>query len=235
MNSWGILCTILLIFGFSEPANSTTINLKDLANSNSFGASNVITNGNFANGLSSWTINNRGNLPFGVLAGDIDGPGPLNSSDAFFVRTGGGFGSSSVSIFQSIQLVAGRAYTLFANIAASYFPLNSSISNLAGGVITVTLNGKTIDSYDFGEIARNTFEYATLRASFVATSSSTLDINFFRRFATGINSPINYLDNVSLVLNNGGAASVPEPATVLLVGIGLFGLAGYSKKKYKKN
>ena len=29
--SWGILCAILLIFGFLEPANSTSINLEDIA------------------------------------------------------------------------------------------------------------------------------------------------------------------------------------------------------------
>ncbi|RPJ12235.1 MAG: PEP-CTERM sorting domain-containing protein, partial [Deltaproteobacteria bacterium] len=49
-----------------------------------------------------------------------------------------------------------------------------------------------------------------------------------------INSPTNYLDNISLALNNGTGAPVPEPATVLLLGIGLLGLAGYSKKKFKK-
>ena len=230
-----ILCAILLVFGFLETANSTTINLEGSASSNLFDASNVITNSNFANGLSAWTINNPGNLLCGVAAVDIDGSGPPNSSDAFYVRTGGGFGSSPVSIFQSVQLVAGGAYTLFANIAASYFPLDSSINNLAGGVITVTFDGETIDSYDFGEIARNTFEHTTLSASFVPASSGILDINFFRRFATDINSPINYLDNVSLVLNNGGAAPVPEPATVLLLGMGLVGLVGYSKKRFLKS
>jgi hypothetical protein len=200
----------------------------------SYATSNVVTNGNFTNGLSGWAINNPSRLPFGITAVDIDGPGPLTSSDAFFVKTGGGFGTSPVSIFQSIKLVTGGAYTLFANIAASYFPVSSDISNLAGGVVTVTLDGKKIDSWDFGEIDRNTFEYGFLSASFVASSSGILDINFFRRFATDPNSPINYLDNVSLVLNNGGTP-VPEPATVLLLGAGLLGLAGYSKKKFKKN
>ena len=201
----------------------------------SYATSNVVTNGNFTNGLSGWAINNPSRLPFGITAVDIDGPGPLTSSDAFFVKTGGRSGTSPVSIFQSIKLVTGGAYTLFANIAASYFPPGSFINNLSGGVVTVTLDGKIIDSYDFGEIARNTFEYATLNASFVAASSGILDINFFRRFTTSINSPINYVDNVSLVLNNGGGTPVPEPATVLLLGTGLLGLAGYSKKKFKKN
>ena len=214
----GFLCGILLTFGFLEPANSS-----------------VITNGNFSDGLSSWTVNNSSNLPFGITAVDIDGPGPLNSSDAFFVKTGGGLGTSAVSTFQSIQLVAGGEYTLFANIAASYFPLDSSINNLAAGAITVTLDGKTIDSFNFGEIARNTIEYATISASFIAAASGNIDIKFFRPFGIDVSSPINYLDNVSLTLNSGTGAPVPEPATIFLLGIGLVGLAGYSRKKFKKN
>ena len=217
----GILCGIFLTFGSLEPANSTLIN-------------NVIPNGDFANGLSAWAINNPGNLPFGVTAVDIDGSGPLKSSEAFFVKTGGGSGSSPVSIIQSIKLVTGGAYTLFANIAASYFPLDLSASNRAGGGITVTLDGKTIDSYDFGAIARDTFEYATLSASFVAAASGILDITFFRPFGVDNNSPTNYLDNISLALNSGAGAPVPEPATMLLLGIGLVGLAGYSKKNFMR-
>ena len=40
----------------------------------SYATSNVVTNGNFTNGLSGWAINNPSRLPFGITAVDIDGP-----------------------------------------------------------------------------------------------------------------------------------------------------------------
>ena len=34
--------------------------------------------------------------------------------------------------------------------------------------------------------------------------------------------------------DGGGASPVPEPATLLLIGTGLVGLAGFGRKKFKK-
>jgi hypothetical protein len=209
-----VLCTIPLIFGWLQPANSTTI-----------------ANGDFANGLSDWTISNPDGLPAGIISVDIDGSGPLNASNAFFAQTGGGYESSGVSILQSIGITDNGEYTLSANIAASYFPNDSRyINNLSGGVITAAWNGTIVDLFDFGEISANSWEYATLSASFLASSSGILDITFFRPFASDINSPINYVSNVSLAFDKGFVAPVPEPSTVLLIGTGIIGITAFGRK-----
>lgn len=213
-----ILCTIPLIFGWPQPANST-----------------AIANGNFANGLFGWTISNPDGLPAGIIGVDIDGSGPLDASNAFFVQTGGGYESNGVSIFQNIGITDKGAYTLSANIASSYFPNDSRyLNNLSGGVIKVAWDGTTIGSFDFGEIAANTWEYATLGVSFEAASSGVLGINFIRPFASDINSPINYVSNVSLSFNNDVATPIPEPATVFLIGTGIIGIAGFGRKRLTK-
>jgi hypothetical protein len=41
--------------------------------------------------------------------------------------------------------------------------------------------------------------------------------------------------NVQPLFGSDGAAPVPEPATMLLLGTGLIGLAGFGRKKFKKN
>jgi hypothetical protein len=213
-----ILGVMVLTFGSLEPAHST-----------------IITNGDFANGLSGWTINNPGNDSLGIQNVDIDGAGPLQSSDAFFVQTAGGSGSRDVSIYQGITIPSPGTYTLSANIAASYFPIDPiHINNLSGGIVTVALDGRTMASYDFESIAANSWEYASLTASFVVSSTALLDINFYRPYIAAIDSPINYLDNVALVSNNtvnSVAAPVPEPSTVLFLATGLAGFAGFGRKK----
>jgi hypothetical protein len=53
---------------------------------------------------------------------------------------------------------------------------------------------------------------------------------YFRPFGVDTNSPTNYLDNISLALNNRAGAPVPEPATMILLGIGFVELTVTAEK-----
>ncbi len=50
-------------------------------------------------------------------------------------------------------------------------------------------------------------------------------------FGTNTNAPIDYTMTFNVT---GSGAPVPEPATILLVGFGLLGLGGYSRRKFRK-
>lgn len=195
----------------------------------------LITNGDFSDGLLGWIINNPGGNALGTQRVDIDGAGPLQPSNAFFVQTGGGYGSRDVSISQRMSIPVAGEYTLSADIAASYSPSDpNDFNNRSGGIITIALDGRTIAKYDFEDIAANHWEFASLSASFVTASAALLDINFYRPYTPRFDSPINYLDNVLLVSNNPVnpvAAPVSEASTILLLATGLAGLAGFGRKK----
>jgi hypothetical protein len=42
-----------------------------------------------------------------------------------------------------------------------------------------------------------------------------------------------YLDWIDSVITSGHGGKIPEPATMLLLGSGLIGLAGYGRKKFR--
>jgi len=56
-------------------------------------------------------------------------------------------------------------------------------------------------------------------------------MRFKQRGKQGRGSPVSAFDNVSIA--PGGNSSVPEPASMLLVGLGLMGLAGVRRKMRK--
>jgi hypothetical protein len=175
-------------------------------------AANLVTNGDFETGLTGWSVDNPSGHPTGVATFDIDGDDSLGSSNAFFARTGGGFGSQPVNLSQTLSLIGGQSYSFFANIAS--FPV---FDNASGGVVTASINGVTVSSFDFESVIGGFSEFATLTGNYQAatTGSYLLNINFFRPFTSTPSTPINYIDNIALNEQGSVPTSVPEPASAL--------------------
>ncbi len=212
MKKFLLVCYTLLFLSVSGIANAAIIE--------------VINNGDFESGLTGWAIDNPGTNDLGTLSSDIDGPGSLPSSNVFYTNTGGLYGSHPVNISQSISLTLGTEYTFFSNLAAY-----SIQGNASGGEITATLGGDHLEFFDFGHITAEIWEYGTLNHTFTASSSGifNLNVNIYRPH--GSSTPYQYLDNISLTFDDEDSPPVPIPSTVSLLCIGLFALAGVSRRK----
>jgi len=187
---------------------------------------NILLNGDFSSGLSGWSINNPSGHGLGTALFDIDGSGSLSSSQAFWVRTGGGYGTSPVDLWQMLSLNAGMTYTFSADIASTTMG-----SNYSGGELTATIGSTTLDGYDFGIIYSGIPEYATLSGTFTAPTTGLyqFNVNFFRPFISTNNTPTNYIDNAVF----DSPYVIPEPSTWLLLGSGFLGigLVGWFRKR----
>jgi hypothetical protein len=123
--------------------------------------------------------------------------------------------TNNAGIMTSGIYLAAGAYTL-------QFDLAGNQRNDAGEQVNV--------SVVMGSVFNNS--YSLTRYDPFQTFTETIDVaadgNYFLQFE-GVGG-----DNIGMLLDNVKIASVPEPATMLLVGIGFLGLAIGRKKFFKK-
>jgi hypothetical protein len=185
-----------------------------------------LINADFETGdLRGWTTYTTANGTLGGVSGvapfDTDGFGTSQSArfrvgQVVFQPTvleGGG-------IYQGVALGTG-ALTISADIAV-WTPQ----ANFLGGFFVLLFDGRVVDSHDFGMVDPGIVERATLSAAFDVTEGlHEVRLQITRPFVEVELSPLQYIDNVVLVAPDPPVEPVPEPATLLLLGGGLLGLA----------
>lgn len=170
--------------------------------------SELVTNGGFETGdFTGWTV-----TPAPV--GSDFGVSTAYPHTGLYAAYFGAVSTYNDSISQALATIPGQAYTLTYSLTHPY-PASAND-------FQVTWGGTTLqDLIDYGS-----FPYNTFTLDVTATSTPTI-LQF-----SGLEVPaFYYLDDVSVT---GAAAEVPEPTTMLLLGSGLIGLAGYGRKKFFK-
>lgn len=207
---------VLLLFSSSVSAN--------LIVNGSFEDDPFTANGNYELGLvgndvTGWYIpDSNGTYPWGLQNGAFGASTPFGNQ--FFVL---GLYSSQFeySIQQTINgLVVGNTYDVEFSIASE--------TGCCAQVELSYLAGSSTGPQIFTALSSGNYwtQWDTLQTSFVATSTSvTLQFKQYFGQTTGFDLG---LDNVSVV---GAQAQVPEPATLLLIGIGLTGFRFARQRK----
>ncbi len=186
-----------------------------LAGAGSAHADNIVVNGGFETGnFSGWTQNGS----FTIVTGGpkhtgnyVGGYGP-HSGDYF---AGLGTVGSLGTLSQTLNTVAGQTYTL------SYFMASD------GGTpneFRVDWNGSTlIDQTGIGKQGYTGFTFQ------VTATGATSTLTFYERNDPGYLS----LDDVAVLgpAAGLGGGTAPEPSSLLLLGIGALGMAGFKRMR----
>jgi hypothetical protein len=212
-------------------ARKSLLILSGIAALTSAAHSQIFFNGNFETGnFAGWNIANTTNgtsLIQNVVQFDIDGPGtrPTNFAAQFAVgqvNFNPGV-PAGITITQQLNLTAGLLYYFDFDWATG----GNTSDNTEGGIFSLIVNGNSVATQNAGFILANTFTYGHVTGTFTPTSSGvyTVGARIERPFLPSGLGLRQYVDNFSTTV-------VPEPASMVALGVGAAGLLARRRRKH---
>jgi len=200
----------LLSVGFLALASSTSAGIVTVLN---FSFENPVTDGTTNPSATDWT--NVGSV--GVVHNDHSSlSGPIEAQDgvqALFANTGGSVSQS----FASELLTAGTTYDLIVGVGTRTGDTAAYVLEIrAGGDVLSTVSATFPDTGGFTDVP----------LSYLATGAEA-SINMPLEIRIASTQVQTLFDNVRLT----STPAIPEPSSLVLVGLGMLGLLGYRRRQ----
>jgi hypothetical protein len=196
-------------------------------------AAPIVTNGSFETGtLSGWTVVGGGTTPgIGVTVLTTGGSNTTGYGDnvpdfagthaAYFVDD-----NANETLSQDVSLTGGDSYTvsfaLFATASGAANPFSFTLTNsLGASTLSTLINSGSMTDVPVG--AWTPYSY-----TFTAPSDSSYELAF--NFVSGSTPAKDVLLDAVVIAPSGSTRSVPEPASIALLGLGI-GAIGFLRRR----